>query len=325
MNKQDLRIVFMGTPDFAVPTLDAIIDANFNVVGVITAPDRKAGRGRKVKMSAIKEYALSKNLKVLQPVNLKDELFTKELESLKPNLQVVVAFRMLPKVVWSLPALGTFNLHASLLPQYRGAAPINFALINGETKTGVTTFFLDEKIDTGSIIDQKVVEIDKNDNVGSLHDKLMKIGSELVIETIDNILNNSIKLKDQNTYYSSSEELKSASKLQKEDCQINWSSTPQTIYNFVRGLSPYPCAYTKLNTPNNNLLPVKIFNVEIISHKRSNQPVGKILSDNKSFINVVVLEGIIGILELQLSGKKRMETEVFLRGTNNFSEYRLSI
>ena len=318
MKKEDLRIVFMGTPEFAVPTLDAIVKSGFNVVGVITAPDRKAGRGRKITMSAVKEYALKNDIRVLQPLNLKNDEFYNELAGLNPNLQVVVAFRMLPKKIWSLPEFGTFNLHASLLPQYRGAAPINFALINGETKTGLTTFFLDEEIDTGRIIDQISVDIDYNDNVGTLHDKLMNMGGEFVVRTIFSIIDGRIQPRDQNK---SIDNLRSAPKLFKEDCKINWNSSPDSIYNFVRGLSPYPSAFSNLVSANGDETTVKIYSTVIISDKEQDLSIGTIITDEKTYLNVVVYSGIIGIEELQISGKKRLNIVDFLRGFNNIVDY----
>ena len=318
MKKEDLRIVFMGTPEFAVPTLDAIVKSGFNVVGVITAPDRKAGRGRKITMSAVKEYALKNDIRVLQPLNLKNDEFYNELAGLNPNLQVVVAFRMLPKKIWSLPEFGTFNLHASLLPQYRGAAPINFALINGETKTGLTTFFLDEEIDTGRIIDQISVDIDYNDNVGTLHDKLMNMGGEFVLRTIFSIIDGRIQPRDQKR---SIDNLRPAPKLFKEDCKINWNNSPDSIYNFVRGLSPYPSAFSNLVSANGDETTVKIYSTVIISDKEQDLSIGTIITDEKSYLNVVVYSGIIGIEELQISGKKRLNIVDFLRGFNNIVDY----
>ena len=311
----------MGTPDFSVPTLNAIITEGYNVVGVITAPDREAGRGRKIKMSAVKEIALNNELKILQPTNLKDEDFIKELTSLKPNLQIVVAFRMLPKVVWSLPKLGTFNLHASLLPQYRGAAPINFAIINGESQTGLTTFFLDEQIDTGGIIKQTKINISNEDSAGSLHDKMMVLGSELVIDTINCILNNIITPKDQKNFIDQNKVLNSAPKLNKDDCRINWNKKPVDVYNFVRGLSPYPESFSTLASKSKKEIVVKIFSVSIISNSEHTQKPGAIISDGSTCIDVALKSGVIRILELQLSGKKRMRTAELLRGLKNIEDY----
>jgi len=311
----------MGTPEFAIPTLEAIVKSGYNVVGVITAPDRQSGRGRKVRMSAIKEYALENNLNILQPTNLKDENFLLELKSLQANLQVVVAFRMLPKSVWSMPELGTFNLHASLLPQYRGAAPINYAIINGDTKTGLTTFFLDEEIDTGKIIDQYEVEINYNDNVGTLHDRLKNLGGELVLRTIDKIINKSVKLIDQK---STNEKLRPAPKLFKENCRINWEKPSKEIYNFIRGLSPYPAAFSTLVSDDYDSIITKIYEVKIVTEEKSEMKPGSIITDGRTYINVVTGYGILGIIELQLAGKKRMSIIDFLRGFNKIDKFRFN-
>ena len=244
--KKKLRIVFMGTPDFAVASLDALLKHNYNIVGVITAPDKKAGRGRKTHYSDVKNFAIENNLRILQPTNLKDKDFLHELSNLNANLQIVVAFRMLPEEVWQMPEYGTVNLHGSLLPQYRGAAPINHALINGETETGVTTFFLKKMIDTGNIIMSKKIKIDINDNFESLHDKLKTIGSELIVDTVKSIEENKIDVIEQDKLFSDETKLKPAPKLDKEFCRINWNNTTDNIYNFIRGLSPYPAAYSYL-------------------------------------------------------------------------------
>jgi len=308
---RDLRIVFMGTPDFAVAILDALVKAKLNVVGVITAPDKPAGRGQKIAESAVKKYALEHNLTILQPTNLKSEEFTKELETLKANLQIVVAFRMLPKVVWQLPNYGTFNLHASLLPNYRGAAPINWAIINGETKTGVTTFFIDEKIDTGNIILQEDVEISKNETVGELHDKLMLIGSKLVVETVKQIEQNNVKIVKQPEI-----DEKPAPKIYSETCKINWNDSLNNIYNLIRGLNPYPAAWTTLIN-NNKEIKVKIYDVKIenIAH---NYKIGTLVT-SKQEIKVAVTNGFLIINSLQLAGKRKMESKSLLNGFT-FSE-----
>lgn len=321
MKKQDLRIVFMGTPDFAVPSLKALIDNEFNVVGVITAPDKKAGRGRKIMVSAVKQFALDIKLNILQPLNLKEESFIDELKSLNCNLQIVVAFRMLPEIVWKLPTLGTFNLHASLLPQYRGAAPINYAIINGEKTTGLTTFFIDNKIDTGKIILQEKIDICDNDNVGSLHDKMMLKGSELILKTLNYILDNKINAQSQSTLIKTSEILKTAPKLNKEDCRIGWNNSPISINNFVRGLSPYPVAYAILASENGIQHVVKIFKVSISDSLKQNKLPGSINSDGKNYLDVIVGSGAISILELQLPGKKRMSITDFLRGFPDITNY----
>lgn len=304
---RDLRIVFMGTPEFAVTTLKYIIEADFNVVGVITAPDRPAGRGRKLQQSAVKEFAIANNLPVLQPTNLKSPEFLEELKNLQANLQVVVAFRMLPTVVWKLPEFGTFNLHASLLPQYRGAAPINWALINGETTTGASTFFIDEKIDTGAMILQKETAIDQKDNVGSLHDRLMTLGAELVVETLDLIKQDKVKTISQKE----SEDLKDAPKLTKENTRINWSLSASKIYDFIRGLNPYPAAWTVIKNGEAELN-AKLFDIEVLQESH-NIDLGKIIQeDNK--IKVAVKDGYIIINEIQLPGKRKMKAKELLNG-----------
>ncbi len=304
---RDLRIVFMGTPEFAVTTLKYIIEAKYNVVGVITAPDRPAGRGRKLQQSAVKEFAVANNLTVLQPTNLKSPEFLEALKSLKPNLQVVVAFRMLPKVVWQLPEFGTFNLHASLLPQYRGAAPINWAIINGETRTGVSTFFIDEKIDTGAMILQKETLIEQNDTVGSLHDRLMTLGAALVIETLDLIKDDKVKTISQKE----SEDLKDAPKLTKENTRIDWTLSATRIYNFIRGLNPYPAAWTVIKNGEQELN-AKLYDVEILEESH-NKELGKIsIDDNK--LKVAVKNGYILVNEIQLPGKRKMKTKELLNG-----------
>nr|WP_297782783.1 methionyl-tRNA formyltransferase [uncultured Allomuricauda sp.] len=304
-----LRIVFMGTPDFAVGSLEQLIKADFNVVGVVTAPDRPAGRGRKVQESAVKQFATQHNLKVLQPTNLKDEAFLEELKSLDANLQVVVAFRMLPKAVWQMPEHGTFNLHASLLPQYRGAAPINWAIINGETETGVTTFFIDEKIDTGSIVLQETEKIRPDDSAGSLHDRLMELGARLVVETCKQIQAGTVTRQPQDE----SMELKPAPKIHKDTCRIDWKASINDIYNHIRGLSPYPGAWTQLM---NDEKPeqMKIFRTEI-EKAEHNYNVGKLVAEKKS-LKVAVKDGFISLLELQLPGKRRMQVNEVLNGLN---------
>lgn len=251
---RDIRIIFMGTPEFATATLAKVLDEGYKVVGVITAPDRPAGRGRKLQQSDVKRYAVSKGLRVLQPTNLKNEGFLSELKALKANLQIVVAFRMLPKVVWAMPEYGTFNLHASLLPDYRGAAPINWAIINGETETGATTFFIDDEIDTGEIILQENTHIAENDTAGTLHDRLMHLGADLVVKTVRQIENGSVKtVKQENA-----SPLKMAHKIHRETCEIDWSDSLEAIHNKIRGLSPYPAAWTTLINGNQNI-PLKIY------------------------------------------------------------------
>lgn len=303
----------MGTPEFAVPSLKILIENGFNVVGVITAPDRPAGRGRKIQYSAVKTFALSQKLTILQPTNLKDSEFIKELKKLNPDLQIVVAFRMLPEIVWNLPKLGTFNLHASLLPQYRGAAPINWAIINGERQTGVTTFFLDKEIDTGKIILQIKVEIDEKVNAGVIHDKLMQVGSKLVLETTQLIASGEIDTVDQDEYYNSSESLKKAPKIHKVDCQINWDNSVSEINDFVRGLSPYPGAYTSLISPEGKEYIIKVFKAGIADDS-SRKSAGKIDTNEKNYLHVFTSKGILKIEEIQATGKQRMSISDFLRG-----------
>ncbi len=306
---KDLRIVFMGTPEFAVNSLKAIIEAEYNVVGVITAPDRPAGRGRKLRESAVKTYALTQNLPVLQPTNLKSEEFQQELKALNPNVQVVVAFRMLPRAVWSLPEYGTFNLHASLLPQYRGAAPINWAIINGEKKTGVSTFFLDDKIDTGAMILQEEIPIHESENVKSLHDRLMDLGSRLVVRTLDDIANEKIEP----TPQVESKDLKDAPKLTRENTKIDWNQPLENIYNLIRGLNPYPAAWCFLV---NSLeeMQVKVYNIDMLTQEH-HLPNGTVsIMDNQ--IKVAAPGGFILIQEIQLPGKKKMSAKALLNGFN---------
>ena len=304
---EKLRIVFMGTPDFAVGILDSIIKNNYEIVAVITAPDKPAGRGQKIMYSAVKEYALSKNLKILQPTNLKDENFLNDLRNLNANLQVVVAFRMLPEVVWRMPKLGTFNLHASLLPNYRGAAPINWAIINGESETGVTTFFIDDKIDTGAMILSKKTTIEPNENAGQLHDRLMKIGSETVIDTLRLIEENKVIT----TTQIETEEIKTAYKLNKDNCRIDWNKSSNEIHNLIRGLSPYPCAWTTLFDEEKELN-IKIYESKIIEEHHSFN-IGQVISSKKE-IKVAVKNGFIELLSLQIPGKKKMTSKELLNG-----------
>ncbi|MFH6769510.1 methionyl-tRNA formyltransferase [Gaetbulibacter aquiaggeris] len=304
---KELRIVFMGTPDFAVATLKALVENNYKVVGVITAPDKPAGRGRKLNESAVKVYAESQNLTVLQPTNLKDLTFLNDLKALKANLQIVVAFRMLPKVVWQMPEYGTFNLHASLLPDYRGAAPINWAIMNGETETGVSTFFIDDKIDTGEMILQESVAIDSKENAGNLHDKLMDLGSKLVLKTVALIEKGPVKT----TPQTDSEAIKTAHKLDKENCRIDWNDTLLNIYNKIRGLSPYPGAWCYLINKGDTVS-VKILksDYEIKDHTFST---GQIISANQE-LKVATKKGFIIIKELQLPGKRNMDIKSLLNG-----------
>jgi methionyl-tRNA formyltransferase len=304
---RDLRIVFMGTPEFAVGILDGMIKENYNIVGVITAPDKPAGRGQKLSISAVKEYALALNLKVLQPTNLKNEVFLEDLKALNANLQIIVAFRMLPQVVWSMPEYGTINLHASLLPDYRGAAPINWAIIKGETKTGVTSFFIDDKIDTGAIILKKEIEITANENAGFLHDKLMNLGKETILDTLKLIKKGEVTT----ILQPQTEQDKTAYKLNKENCKIDFSKNIDEIYNHIRGLSPYPAAWCYFKDTKNEWN-VKIYEVEKIE-KIHQETIGKLVFIDKT-IMISVNGGYLKILSLQFPNKKRLKTEEFLNG-----------
>ncbi|AGA78697.1 methionyl-tRNA formyltransferase [Echinicola vietnamensis] len=303
MNK-DLRIIYMGTPDFAVPSLEILVENGWNVVAVITAPDKPKGRGQKLIPSPVKAAALKHEIPVLQPTNLKSPEFIEELKGYRADVQVVVAFRMLPEVVWNMPPRGTFNLHASLLPDYRGAAPINWAIINGEEETGVTTFFLKHEIDTGSIIYQEKEPILPQDNIGSLYEKLMARGSKLVLKTIE-----AIDKGDVDTYgQDEAKALHHAPKIFKETCEIDWSKPARSIHNLVRGLSPYPAAWTTLQDKS-----CKIFATEIVDELKGKSP-GEYASDNKTYLHFQTGAGALSIKELQLQGKKRMEIQDFLRG-----------
>ena len=304
---EKLRIVFMGTPEFAVGILDTIIKNNYEVVGVITAADKPAGRGQKLKYSAVKEYALANNLTLLQPISLKDETFLAELKALNANLQIVVAFRMLPKVVWEMPSLGTFNLHASLLPNYRGAAPINWAIINGETKTGVTTFFIDDKIDTGAMILSSEIPIDETENAGHLHDRLMELGSRTVIDTLEMIEKGNVSREIQKD----TADIKTAYKLNKENCKIDWTKSALEINNLIRGLSPYPAAWCFFGDKNEEWN-VKIYEATI-SIEEHNYSMGSLICTKKE-MKVAVKNGFIQILHLQFPGKKKMSTPELLNG-----------
>ncbi len=303
----------MGTPEFAVASLDILIKNQYDIVGVITAPDKPAGRGRNIQESAVKKYAVEKGLKVLQPEKLKDENFLEQIRVLKADLQVVVAFRMLPEVVWNMPKFGTLNLHASLLPQYRGAAPINWAIINGEKKTGVTTFFLKHEIDTGDIIFQNEVDIAEYETAGELHDKLMQVGAKLIVKTVNAINNNDFAQTKQEIF--KQEEIKHAPKIFKEDCKINWDENIESIYNKIRGLSPYPCAFTELLNTEDKTIQLKIF-FSTKEHSSEVLTPGNIVSDGKTFLKIAGKNGCINVKDLQLAGKNRMKTIDFLRGFN---------
>ncbi len=295
----------MGTPEFAVPSLELLVENGWNVVAVITAPDKPKGRGQKLIPSPVKEAALKYNIPVLQPTNLKDPTFQDQLKSLNADLQIVVAFRMLPESVWNMPPTGTFNLHASLLPNYRGAAPINWAIINGEKETGVTTFFLKHEIDTGSIIFQEKVPILEEDDLGTVYEKLMNIGSQLVLKTVEAISKDDVHPIKQDE----SKAIHHAPKIFKETGQIKWDNSAESIHNLVRGLSPYPAAWTEIDGKN-----CKIFKTRILNEPKQGLKPGEIMTDGKTFLKFQTGEGVLEILELQLEGKKRMKTEDFLRG-----------
>lgn len=313
MEKKNLRIVYMGTPEFAVESLKRLVEGGYNIVGVITMPDKPMGRhGSVLQPSPVKQYAVSQGLKVLQPEKLKDESFVAELRELKADLQIVVAFRMLPEVVWNMPRLGTFNLHASLLPQYRGAAPINWAVINGETETGITTFFLKHEIDTGEIIDQVRVPIADTDNVGDVYERLMNLGGDLVVKTVDSILDGSVKTVPQDKL-AEGEVLRPAPKIFKETCRIDWSKGVKQIYDFVRGLSPYPAAWTELCQGSTAPQVLKIYETDKIFAEHSFEP-RAVVTDKKTYFRIAVTDGYINIRSLQLAGKKRMGVADFLRG-----------
>lgn len=310
--KKDLRIVYMGTPDFAVEPLSKLVEGGYNIVGVITMPDKPIGRHQnELSASPVKKYAVEHGLRVLQPAKLKDLEFVEELRSLQADLQIVVAFRMLPEVVWNMPRYGTFNLHAALLPQYRGAAPINWAIINGDTETGITTFFLDHDIDTGSVIQRVPVPILDTDNVEDVHDKLMHLGSDLVVETVDNILAGTVTPIPQSELQTD-EPLRPAPKIFKETCRIDWTQGVKRTYDFVRGLSPYPAAWTEL-TYNGKTSVLKVYTTSKEFCEVS-EPIGTVVTDGKTYLKVAQADGYQHLLTIQLAGKKRMQTADFLRG-----------
>ncbi|MCR4619629.1 MAG: methionyl-tRNA formyltransferase [Paludibacteraceae bacterium] len=312
MRKEDTRIVFMGTPEFAVASLRALVENGWNVVGVVTTPDKPAGRGQKMSISAVKEYALEQGLPILQPEKLKDEAFLQELKSLQADVQVVVAFRMLPEVVWNMPPKGTFNLHASLLPQYRGAAPINWAIINGEKETGVTTFFLQHEIDTGNIILQKKTPIGDDENIGELYDRLMGIGSNAVLETMERIVAGNV----QTTPQPESENLKPAPKLFKETCKLDFSDTVENVRNKIRGLSPYPAAWMDLTLADGTKTTMKVFEAQtdIQDGTSDEKGFGSLETDGKSFLRVKCGNGWLRLHDVQIAGKKRMNVKDLLNG-----------
>ena len=312
---KELRIVYMGTPDFAVAPLKALVEGGYNVVAVVTTPDKPSGRGLKVNESAVKRYAMEVGLPILQPVKLRDEEFVSAFKALDADLGIVIAFRMLPEIIWAAPRLGTFNLHASLLPQYRGAAPINRAIMNGETETGVTTFLLNPQIDEGAVLGQTKVAIEPSDNVGTLHDKLMNVGVDLVLETVEKIAEGNVTPIEQSDMCDG--ELKPAPKIFKDDCHIDFSRSGVEIVNLVRGLSPYPAAWANLSEG----LSAKIFEVAF-EPQSVDVECGTVASDGKKYIRVACADGWIVVKELQLSGKKRMTTEELLRGFRNPTDYR---
>lgn len=298
-----MRIIFLGTPDFSVPSLDAIVKAGHEVVAVVTMPDKPAGRGMQLQQSAVKKYAIENNIKALQPEKLKDPNFIAQLQALQADLQVVIAFRMLPQIVWQMPKFGTLNLHASILPDYRGAAPINWAIINGETKTGVSTFFLKHEIDTGDILLTQEVEITPNMNAGQLHDLLMQIGADTVIKSLELIENGNTQGKPQGNNSN-----KLAPKIFKENCLLNFNQPVAAVHNLIRGLSPYPSAFTHFE---NKVLKVYESKPELAAHKHH---IGSFESDNKTYLKIACQDGFIHLIQLQLEGKKRMLVEEFLRG-----------
>ena len=320
MNAKDLRIVFMGTPEFAVPSLRALVEGGYNVVAVVTTPDKPAGRGQKLHESDVKIAARELGLPILQPEKLRDAEFVEAMQALQPDLGIVIAFRMLPEVIWAMPRLGTFNLHASLLPQYRGAAPINWAIINGESETGVTTFLLNHEIDKGAIIGQIRTPIGEEDNIGTMYDRLMTIGTGLVVETVERIAAGDIEPVEQMHIDEST--LRPAPKIFKEDCCIDWSRNGKDIVNFVRGLSPYPAAWTPLSGEGVQPLTAKIFSAKFIpAGGESCGECGDIVSDGKNFIRVRCADGQIEIGELQIAGKKRMAVKELLLGFREISKY----
>ncbi|MBR3091757.1 MAG: methionyl-tRNA formyltransferase [Bacteroidaceae bacterium] len=316
MDKNSVRIVFMGTPEFAVESLRALVEGGYNVVGVVTMPDKPMGRhGSVLQGSPVKQYAVEHGLTVLQPERLKDEAFLESLRSLNAQLQIVVAFRMLPEVVWAMPSLGTFNLHASLLPQYRGAAPINWAIINGETETGITTFFLKHEIDTGEVIQQVKVPILETDNVGDVHDRLMSLGGELVTQTVDSIIDGTVSTIPQELMAGRNASLLPAPKIFHDTCRIDWRhKNTKQAYDFIRGLSPYPAAWTTL-VSGEKVMEVKIYETRKLPLVEGvDNPVGALLSDGRSYLRVRLSDGLIDILTLQQAGKKRMNVAAFLNG-----------
>ena len=317
MNPKDLRIVFMGTPEFAVPSLKALVEGGYNVVAVVTTPDKPAGRGQRIHESDVKVAARELNIPILQPEKLRDEAFLEALRELKPDLGIVIAFRMLPEVVWAMPRLGTFNLHASLLPQYRGAAPINWAIINGEKETGITTFLLNHEIDKGAIVGQIRMEIGDEDSVGTMYDKLMLRGAGLVVETVERLAAGDVELHSQEGIDEST--LRPAPKIFKDDCQIDWHKSGREIVNFVRGLSPYPAAWTTILKSDGQELSAKVFEVSFREKSHDSEP-GSVLTDDKTYIKVACKDGWISILRVQIAGKRALSVKELLLGFRGVSE-----
>lgn len=312
MKKEDLKIVFFGTPDFAVESLKRLVEAGFHIAAVVTMPDKPAGRGHHLLQSAVKQYAVSQGLPLLQPVNLKDETFVSELRAIGADLHIVIAFRMLPQVVWAMPPLGTFNLHASLLPKYRGAAPINWAVMNGDSETGVTTFFLKHEIDTGDIIEQRRVPIGRTDNVETVHDRLMMLGADMVLHTVEAIVAGEVKPIPQEQLLHAGEEPTPAPKIFKETCRIDWSRPAEQVYNHIRGLSPYPAAWTEWIDANEKTYAVKIFETGEPEPAQDLTP-GALKTDGRR-LWIACGDGWLEVKSLQQAGKKRMDTDAFLRG-----------
>ena len=319
-----MKIIYFGTPEFAASQLEAILAAGYEVPAVVTTPDRPAGRGKQMHASDVKECALRHGLPVLQPEKLKDEAFVEQLRSYNADLFVVVAFRMLPEVVWSMPAKGTINLHASLLPQYRGAAPINHVIINGETETGLTTFILDKEIDTGAMIMQEKLKIGEKMNAGELHDALMALGNKVLVETIRKIENGDIDPESQDAVIKKEGlELKPAPKIFKEDCYIDWRKPGREIYNFVRGLSPYPAAHAKIQNSEGEILDLKVFETDIVPKSDENDRLYSIKTDGKSYLEVVLEDSCVKIMEIQQAGKKAMKIAEFLRGARISEDWKI--
>ena len=315
MTKQDLKIVFFGTPDFAVESLSRLVDGGYNVVAVVTMPDKPAGRGRQIQESDVKRYAVEHGLPVLQPVSLKDEAFIEQLRSFEAQLFIVIAFRMLPEAVWQMPPLGTFNLHASLLPRYRGAAPINWAVMNGDTETGVTTFFLKHEIDTGDVIQQRSCPIGRTDNVEVIHDRLMMMGADMVVETVDAIIDGSVKPIPQDQMLTAGQQPTPAPKIFKDTCRIDWSRPAEALYNHIRGLSPYPAAWTTMTDDTGVVTTLKIYLTgEPEPFTAGESPVAGTIKADRKTLRIACADGWLQVLSLQQSGKKRMDTDAFLRG-----------